>query len=484
MERKKQAEQPTKNLHFLLIGVICGFYPLMFYYSNNFFEINTWKHLGAFGLLFLGIPVVVFSVFALGFKKSSFLKSQRNLILFVAIIMTVASLMSWAMFLTLKKKMLLALLIIASAAGLKLKDHYQKLLVLVLIMSAIPVVKNLGHLIDSQRNMAWTQLPDGIENAVFKKFPNIYMIQPDGYVSRKIMSDTLYNFDNPFYDWLEENDFTLYDDFRSNYPASLTSNSSLFAMKQHGFGKTFFPKFEMPHAREIISGNSNALKILKKNGYTTFFIVTDEYFQQNFPETGFDYYNISPEEIPIFSNGSKIKKSVFDDLKAAIDTVQTSGPKFFFVEKLLPHHVNFTGTKEEDRISYLSKIEEVNDWLKKTVNYITEKDPSGIIILMADHGGWVGLNSYPEMFSTTDETYLNSIYSSLAAIKWNGNLKEGMDSEMKTTVNFFRILFSVLSENPEYLKHLEPNSGYNLYPGFFSNTVREVFDNRGKVVVK
>ena len=160
MERKKQPEQPTKNLHFLLIGLICGFYPLVFYYSNNFFEINTWKHLGAFGLLFLGSPVVVFSVLALGFKKSSFLKSQRNLILFVAIIMTVASLMSWAMFLTLKKKMLLALLIIASAAGLKLKDHYQKLLVLVIIMSDITVLKNQGNLIDIKRNMSWTQLPD------------------------------------------------------------------------------------------------------------------------------------------------------------------------------------------------------------------------------------------------------------------------------------------------------------------------------------
>jgi hypothetical protein len=32
----------------------------------------------------------------------------------------------------------------------------------------------------------------------------------------------------------------------------------------------------------------------------------------------------------------------------------------------------------------------VNDWLKKIVLFITKNDPSGIIVIGADHGGFVG----------------------------------------------------------------------------------------------
>jgi len=101
---------------------------------------------------------------------------------------------------------------------------------------------------------------------------------------------------------------------------------------------------------------------------------------------------------------------------------------------------------------------------------------------LADHGGWVGLGSYPEMFSTEDPQQIRSIYSTLAAIKWNGHLKEGMDTKLRSNVNIFRVLFSVLSENPEYLKYLEDDSSYNLQNGTFSKSVRAVIDDSGKVI--
>ena len=49
------------------------------------------------------------------------------------------------------------------------------------------------------------------------------------------------------------------------------------------------------------------------------------------------------------------------------------------------------------------KIKEVNLWLKETIVIIEQKDPNAIIIVLADHGGWVGLESYDEMFRTEDE---------------------------------------------------------------------------------
>lgn len=470
------------NLNPLIVGLICGFYPLVFYCSNNFWAVNSWNHLWFFLLFFIGIPVSVFTFLSLLFKLSHKILRYKPQIIFVTIVMTVGVLMSWAMFLDMKKKMLLALLIVSIIAAWKLHSHYKKLLVLVLLMSIIPTVNCAIKLIEQQQSQNWANLPDSIEEAKFKETPNIYMIQPDGYAGKDVMEGKLYHFNNPFYSWLKDDGFKIYNNFRSNYPASLTSNSSMFAMKQHHFGKTLFPSIEMPLARDFISGNNSAIQILKKNGYSNFFIVQDDYFQQSLPDQKYDYYNVDTHKIPYFSDGKNLEAVVFEDLKAAMDTVKTSGPKFFFVEKLLPHHIHFAASKTEERDIYIEKIKDVNDWLKKTVNYISEKDPSAIIIILADHGGWVGLGSYPEMFSTRDSDQIKSVYSTLFAVKWNGNLKDDFDKELRSNVNVFRVLFSTLSENSDYLKYMEDNSSYILENGTFSKSVRKAIDDKGNVL--
>ena len=349
-------------------------------------------------------------------------------------------------------------------------------------MSVIPTINCAIKIIENQQSLEWTELPDNIRQAKFKKTPNIYMIQPDGYVAEEMMAGNLYHFDNPLYGWLKEEGFKVYDNFRSNYPASLTSNSSMLSMRQHRFGKALFPSIEMPHAREVLAGNNNVIKIFKNNGYATFFIVKDDYFQQNLPEQHYDHYNIDADKIPYFSNGKNLEADIFEDMKAAIDTAYTDRPRFFFVEKLLPHHVYFSASKEEERNSYIERIKKVNDWLEKTITYISEADPEAIIIILADHGGWVGLGSYPEMFSTRDPDQIKSVYSTLAAIKWNGYLQEGFDAELTSNVNVFRTLFSVLGNNPEYLKYMEDNSSYILENGAFSESVRMAIDDEGKVL--
>lgn len=484
MMQNKHSKTKTPKFNPLLTGLICGFYPLVFFYSNNFAEVNSWGHLGYFFLFFIGIPIVIFSAFSLLSRVIKPLQTYKWEVLFVLIVMTVATLMSQAMYLTLKKKILLGILVLACLAAWKFKEHTRKLLILILLMSVIPVVKCAMHIIDHQRGMEWTVLPDDLLEAKFVETPNVYLIQPDGYVGKDMMEHSFYDFDNPFYSWLDSNGFKTYHGFRSNYPASLTSNASLLAMKQHRFGKTFTPQFEMPHAREVIAGDNSVIQIFKNNGYSNFFIVQDDYFQQNFPEPHYDYYNIDSKEIPYFSNGTKVVRTVFSDLKEAMNTTDISGPRFYFVEKLLPHHVHFGVSKEADRNDYITKIKEVNEWLIETVEYIEEKDPNAIIILLADHGGWVEINSYPEMFSTNNPDQIKSIYSTLATIKWNGHLVDGMDVDLKTNVNLFRVLFSVLSKNPDYLKYLEDNSSYNLVNGSFSNSVRAVIDDEGTIIAE
>ncbi len=466
------------------LGFICGFFSLVFYFSNNFFAINSLKHLTFIGSLFLGIPILYFVLLQLFFKYNpKFLKYKKH-VLFVSLIFCCAVLLTYVMFLIIKKKILLCILIVSILLSLKLFREYKKVVVLIIVMTIIPMFKVFNHLIESIVNGQYNFNDIEILNTKLKKTPNIYLIQPDGYVAESMMKSNIYQHNSDLYDWLRKNEFKIYDRFRSNYPASLTSNSSMFLMKQHLFGKTLFPSIEMPNAREIICGDNPVKTILTNNNYKTHFIVQDDYFQQNYSEMKYDYSNISNNEIPMFTDGNKIKKVVFEDLLDVIN--KNTSSNFYFIEKLLPHHVHFSAPEdrvETERKLYIKKIEEVNVWLKETISYISEVDNEAIIIVLADHGGWVGMVDYNEMFQTQDKAKIESIFSTLAAIKWNGIDPKGYDLDLISNVNLFRVLFSVLSENKQHLDHMEDDSSYNIHvENYFYNSVYQVINDKGEFV--
>lgn len=468
------------------LPIFIGLYPFLFYYSNNFASINSLSHLRFFIAYFFGIPLLVFALLYIGFKVFKKLGSYKSQILFVTIIVLVCTLMSYASYLTYKKKALVVIFIISVLLAIKLHHNYKKLIVIVLLMTVLPVLKNIVHIYDYCRITTWLQPSSDINEIKFVQIPNVYMIQPDGYVNEQIMGSKLYGHKTDFFDWLRKNEYKVYDNFRSNYLASLSSNSSMFAMKHHYYGGSLINSIEVPKAREAIIGESAVIKTFKNNGYKTFFVVEDEYFQQNKGLQAYDYYNINQDEIPSFCNGNMVKKVVFEDLKIAMNSDQSAQPKFFFVEKLLPHHVHFNAPEnriEAERKEYLEKIDQVTIWLKMTIEYIEQQDPNAIVIVLADHGGWVGMEDYEDMFTTKDEDKIFSIFAAVAAIKWNGLLKEEYDKGLKSNVNIFRVLFSVLSENKKYLENLEDNSSYNLGIGnSFYKEVYQVIDDNGKLV--
>ena len=466
----------------LFSGLICGLYVFVFYYSNNYTAINSISHLVYFVSVFIGLPIIVFGSLYHFFGLIKVLKKYRQHLLFVLIIVFTAALLSQAMYLTLKKKFLLGLLVMSVLLSIKLFKHHKKLIVLLLFMSIMPIVKCIIHIYEHSASLSWTTLPDDINSIVLKHTPNIYIIQPDGYVSQSILESEPYNHKSDLYNWLKGNEFKVYDDFRSNYPASLASNASMFSMKQHRFEGMFNPTLELPNARSVINGENPVLEILQAHNYHTSFIVQDEYFQQNRNPLVYDHYNIGLDEIPFFSNDNNVKQVVFDDLKTAMKQDENR-PNFYFIEKLLPHHIHFKDPIEERRADYIKRVDSVNVWLKKSINHIVDNDENALIVVLADHGGWLGIDNYKDMYSTSEEVDIKSIYSSLAAVRWNGFLYDDIDSNLKSNVNLFRIIFASLAENKGYIKYLEDDSSYNLHKeNHFFNSVYQLVDSNGQVV--
>lgn len=456
----------------LLVGFISGFYPMVFFYSNNYESINSYQHLFYFIFLFLVVPTIgafiLYKIF-LYFPK---LNPYRKHLLFILLIEVTAIFLSQVYYLTIKKKMLLLLLVITFFLSLKLYSHYKKIVVFIILLSLIPILKCMNIVIYNQLNdtLAWTKQNDNIKKIKFKKTPNVYFLEPDGYAGKEAMQEAPYNYHDSIYDWLKSNSFWVYKDSRSNYPASLASKASMFMMKHHYLGETASSSFEMQDARKIILGNNTVVDIFKNNNYKTFFIVEDGYFHQSFQKGNYDYYNINSSEISFFGD-INAEKDVYGDLKNFLmNDKEKDIPKFYFIERLFPHHIVFSETeKENQRIVYLKRVEIAKDWLKKTIDLIEKKDPSGIIIIAADHGGWVGIENVEEMFSTNNKKLLRSIFSNLIAIKWNDKKHIEYDKELKSNVNIFRILFSYLSEDKTLLEHLEGDNCYNIsQDGMFS----------------
>lgn len=468
----------------VLTGFISGLYPFLFYYSNNYPSKNSWLHFLTIAGIYIAIPVVLTVFLYFIFTKVKKINSYRKNLLFVLLIFFTSVFMSQAIYLTLKKKILLAILVVACVLSFKLYNYYKKIIFIIVIVMLIPLFKFAVHIYEDAKPTKWTKLEDNIADVKFKHRPNVYMIQPDGYVSRQVIESPPYNYKTDFYDWLSENNFKVYDDFRSNYPASLTSNASMFAMKHHYFDDLLFPALEMPNSREVIMKNS-VVEIFNNNQYETFYLGQDEYFQQNLVKGNYKHYNLETKNIPLFAHGGSVVRDVYTDLSNFIDTSPNKN-KFFFIERVLPHHVLFYGKgdrKTEGRKEYLTNLEKANIWLKETLKLINEKDKNAIIIILADHGGWVGLGSMNELFSTKDNSLIKSTFGNMAAIQWNGIDHAHYDSKLKSNVNVFRVLFACLSENKSYLDYLEKDESYNIRPGnFITESVHKLIDENGTIV--
>jgi hypothetical protein len=359
----------------------------------------------------------------------------------------------------------------------------QYLLVIVSLFWLFPTIKT-----QLTYSSEWMKQPDDIEQVVFKKRPNVYYIQPDGYVNFSEIDKGYYNLDNSdFKSYLEENNFKLYPYIRSNYTSTLVSNSATFSMKHHyyNYGFNFT---EIANAREVIISKNAVLDIFKRNNYKTHYVAEISYLLNNFPEMGYDECNLDYNDISFITNGSLREEDVTIPIEKYLKE-DLDRSKFFFIEIFKPGHVS---SKEDETLGaekefelYISNLKIANEKLIKTIDLIIEHDPEGLILIMADHGGYVGYDNMLEIRKrTSDRDLLYSAFSTQLSIKWPNADAPEFDSRFKSGVNVFRILFSYLSEEQKYLNHLQDDGSYSIIDTNAPKGIYKVIDDDGEVIFK
>lgn len=479
----------TDNNYPILIALSSGLYPLFNYYNGNFTLLNSWSQFAFFVMIFLVCPTVVFYLIHYIIYKIEIFKKYSNYIFSILNF-------SWFGFLLLlitlglRLKILAIIMLLAIIFGVVLRKHINKIIVIQLVLAVFVSFQLVPNV---YRNLTyteeWKNQPDDIENVVFKKSPNIYVIQPDGYANFSELIKSPYSFDNnEFESFLLNKKFKFYPNFRSNYFSTLSSNSSMFSMKHHYYNRPNKNSNELYNSRNNIVGDNLVLTILKNNGYKTFLLLNTSYLLLNRPKLAYDYCNIDYSELSFFVRGFNLEKAIEDELPQLIRENSASN-NFFFLEQISPGHISttkfYSNGVEAEREIYLKKLKQANTWLKNTISLIEKNDNNAIIIIAADHGGFVGLEYTMEsMTKQENDDLVKSIFTTVLAIKWPDGIAPEYDSKLKTNVNLFRILFTYLSSDQSYLKNLQEDKSYLKIQRGAPYGVYENIDNNGKVVFK
>ncbi|PKA83615.1 hypothetical protein ATE92_1775 [Ulvibacter sp. MAR_2010_11] len=448
----------------ILAAVGAGLYPYLFYFSNNFELVNSWSHVGYFTLIFLLVPAISFFAASRIFATSALKKWQTK-------VLTCLNFFFFLFFLKLafigefKNGITLLVAFVAVVLALLFSKYYKRIIIIQLLLAVVAffylVPKVISQVSESSR---WMEQPDAIEAVVLVEKPNIYLIQPDGYTNFSELKKGYYKLeDNTLESFLVQEKFTLYPGFRSNYASTLTSNSSLFAMKHHYYHRSF--NFtESLNAREVIVASNPVLSILQNNDYSTYYLAERPYLLVNRPVLGYDFSNYLQNEVEYITTGISEKKDILPFLEEYLnDSIQR--PKFFFIELFSPGHIAVTKQKSEgieaERDKWIERMHESNMQQEVIISNIKKHDPKALIIVLADHGGFVGMEYMHEAYQKTDDINLiNSIFSSNLAIYWQGKEVPLADEYLKSSVNLFRILISYLSQNTSLLNNLQEDGSY------------------------
>ena len=474
----------SKKEYPLLAGVLAGLYPVFFYATNNFTLVNTFGHLLYFVGVFLVLPaLLIYAVYQLskGIKKGMYTKYVIPVLGSFMFLFF----MHIAVYGSLKKKITVGLFFLACIIGYFLWKHSKKLLVIQGILGLIGFFTFVPKLVEALTyNDSWKGQPDAITQVQFTSKPNVYFVQPDGYVNFSELYKGHYKIkDSTLQQFLGEQGFAMYPDFRSNYASTLTSNSATFMMKHHYYDKGL--SLETYNARNTIISDNPVLTVFKNNGYKTHFLTELPYLLLNRPTMGYDYCNISYKDVAYLGTGLGESVDILSPLENAIKE-NTQSPKFFFIEIFNPGHIH--GNKsaslgiEGERDLWIESMEMANERVITTITTIKAQDPNALIVIMADHGGYVGMEYTGEIYTKIQERdLLYSVFSSNLAIRWPDGQKRGED-HLKSAVNLFRVLFSYLGNDSKLLEHIEENASFVVIKKDAPQGVYKYIDNEGKIV--
>lgn len=479
------------------LGLLAGLYPILFHMSINWYAFQASRLL----FIIVSFSFIVFVslstplVFLSLLNKKIFKGKQEKLVegVFVSIsILVIGHLFRHTIFELVGHRLYAIFIVILIAFVLGGIIHRLKMLRLnciILMLCFISIGNGLYSVITNasvakdgylNQNESYSYIHEAPN---FRKRPNVYYLIPDSYPNRVALK-RVFGIDNSeFYNNLESLGFTLYNAALSNYMSTIPSVTSIFSMEHHYY-RQFIGNSEMLFGREFITGKRNPVtNIFKNNDYRVDYIHQSNYlltrgcFVDYCSPTVFwgDIKNILiPSKITqIIKNiiKDRLPWNIFEKrVKENIDKISSASMNYFmYIHMYLPQHSKKEEQTGEELLSFrrdnVKKIRLANENIISFITYILAHDPTGLIIVGADHGACGFGNpmvAKKEIFEgVTEEVVGLDHLGILLAIRWPESPPK-YTQNIKTNVNLFRYIFSYLSESEKLLTTQAPDHGYIL----------------------
>jgi hypothetical protein len=468
------------------VTLLPGSYAIVYLYLKNFTVVNSWQQLLSFIVCFIIVPSIIFIILDLFFKRKY--PKRRAQLYWSFLLINFSIIFSLSIYLGWRWKALILFGVLTIIASFFIAKHYKKIVLLLSLMLFIATIQLLIFIINTVLpSNDWISTPP-FESYTFKRKPNIYLIQPDGFVGKPAAINSIYQIDNSsFYTSLEEDGFRFNHNFRSNYSSTLSSNSTLFT-GQHHYLPTAASTGELMDARDIILGDNPVLRTLKKNGYHTNVVLEHSYLMLNYPDIVYDTNNVNNADLSPLLPDYYLNKDYQSDFEKQLSmNLESDQSQFYFVEILHPGHISYSKDGEvaikREKNKYVEEVKKITPILQNMVELIKSRDPKGIIIIAADHGGFAGFTHTGQAYSAIiNNTELKqSVFSSLFTVKAPEEFKP-YQTHIKSTVAVFPMLFEYLSERPVLNKYDFDHSSYLFLKSQETEGLFRYFDSNGKPI--
>ncbi len=305
----------------------------------------------------------------------------------------------------------------------------------------------------------------------FKFKPNIYLIVPDSYPSNPVLK-RFFSFDNrSFNAELEQLGFRVYDRYFSSYSTSLESMHSMFSMN-HNYCRKSMGQGTLGLRAVIAGRKNNVIDILKNNGYESIYVHETDYLVKGncfikrcLPSlTTFERLLNNLKNFYFFR--VLVASRLYDvgaEMVGQIDRTCPGSQRFIYKHFMDAHsnvksyEKHYLNKLDVFRKNYPKQIRGTNKILVAEASRIIAKDPTAIVIIVADHGTWGGAERTPAGLS---EDEILDKFNVFLAIRWGSAYHGQYDTSIKTGVNLFRFIFAYLGQDESIIRTKTADDSY------------------------
>ncbi len=255
---------------------------------------------------------------------------------------------------------------------------------------------------------------------IFESYSNLETLQNYGYENKKQLN------------FLEDNNFTVYQGIYSKGSTSLASTSRILELKNN------FSRDE----RHYLNGNAFILDALKANGYKTIGLFKSPYAFGSSPIRWDEYY---PKDDVTKIGGKTILKAIYegyfrfdifsDDydsdtylkLRSKYLSTQNKQSTLFYTHGEYPGHSQNSGKcLKKEKEKHFQGMKKANNQMREDVKILKKNNPNAIIVIVGDHGPYLtknctALKKYKK--KEINRLDIQDRYGAFLAIHWPKNLQ-------------------------------------------------------------